>query len=158
MTRFRLSVIATILLILSGCERSTGKMPDANAVSDTHTLNELTKNLTGLDECVVVDALTGTICGRLLAANNVTPLSGVTLSLPSAKEPSSCITDADGRYACNVPERVSRGFLTAIVASSFWYPDRNLAIQVHAGTLQDVSDYSMGRWWHKTGKFLPPDR
>ena len=113
----------------------------------SHESNSL--HLTGLEECIVVDNFSGTICGKVLAADWVTPVAGTRIYLPNHSRSSSCITNNAGEYACHVPKERSKGALTAFVFDPPWRFKKNVAIPVRPGSIQKVADYSVRWGWFK---------
>jgi len=141
------------LIVLASCNGNYDGRSDTDVQSRPRHLETKKdfSNLIYLNECKVVDERSGIICGRVLAPDKVKPVSGAKLWIPSAHplDRSDCITNTAGEFACHVPAHLSKGLLTVVHVSAFWYPEYKITIPVMPNAIRENVEISLRPWWNK---------
>ena len=111
----------------------------------------------GLANCAAQGAANGVVCGQCLAADGVTPLAGaeVLLGTPNAnvaaslgtitskgvEDPTRCLADSQGFFACLVPTGTSG--TTAFYLMFAGFDDRTFNADIVAGATTDAGALAM---------------
>ncbi len=155
----KLTLVAGCALIFSACSDSGSD----NNNSSTGTA------IPGLADCSVAGANQAVICGKAVASDGVTPLSGAEIRYVSEVErnaltvtgggvanPSKCVTDSSGDFACVLPEGVDGMQNLVIVFNGFvnysFTSDAVLGSVTAAGTQELVADSSQ-KWLVVPGEY-----
>jgi len=139
MKKINFTLLGLMLLGLAAC--GGGGSDDNDGPDQT--------SLSGLSECVEVNAEQAVVCGTVLANDGVTPLVNAEIILASSARPAArgvandekCLTDGAGDYVCVLPQGVSGSVELKVVLNGF--DEATLTADVTVGKVTEAGSQTL---------------